>query len=150
MAYSEAQFKVLVAEIGEYNKQQVNDFFAALKQAVQHVVGEADKASIPGIGRINCSVRESRMARNPRTGEAVKTKPKVGVRLSVSKSIKDSVPSIKKGRTLIEAREASKKKTARGKTKKTAAASNGRRSVGRPKGTTNKKTKTKTRAKNRF
>jgi len=148
MPYSEAQFKNLVAEYGEFTKPQVNDFFNALKEAVRHVVGNADRASIPGVGRINCTVRESRMARNPRTGEPVKTKPKVGVRLSTAKSVKDAVPSIKKGRTLIEAREATKKRRSTSRTKTTATStSNGRR--GRPKGSTNKK-KTATRSKSKF
>lgn len=143
MPLTQAQFKARFAELGEYDKKQVSEFFDILGELISEVVGAADKAVIPAIGTLNCTVRESRKARNPATGETIKTKPKVGVRLSLSKAVKDAVPSIKKGRSLIEKRESAKATSSRATPKKSGLKSKTTTGAkrGRPKGSGKKKSR---------
>lgn len=135
MPYSESQFVELVAEAGDFEKKEVKAFFDAFEDAILSVVGQADKAKIPGLGTLNCSVREARKARNPATGETIMTKPKIALRFSIEKPLKDAVPSIKKGRALIEQRESEKASAKKKTTRKSKTSTTGKRGPGRPKGT---------------
>jgi nucleoid DNA-binding protein len=130
LAYSESQFRDLVAEIGEYEKKEVREFFDVLEEAIQHVVQNADRAKIQGLGTLNCNVREKRKARNPATGETFMAPAKIALRFSIEKPLKDAVPSIKKGRALIESRQADKKSKA--KQRSSEKVSTGKRGPGRP------------------
>jgi DNA-binding protein HU-beta len=143
MALTQAQFKARFAELGEYTKAETNDIFEVLTELVKEVVSKADRAVVPGIGTINCAVREKRKARNPATGESVQVPAKIGVRLSLAKSVKDAVPSVKKGRALVEARLAEKQTRSQSRTKaaKKATKAVGKRKPGRPKGSGAKKSK---------
>lgn len=156
MPYSESAFRDLVLEhLDEdgFDKNDAKAFFDAFKDSVRQVVAEADKAKIPGLGTLNCNVREKRKARNPATGETFMAPAKIALRFSIEKPLKDSVPSIKKGRSLIEQRESEKAKTKKKSGKRAAgrppgrSANGARRGPGRPKGSGTKTKTAKTKAK---
>lgn len=108
------QFKSRLVEMLELkNKQEADDILWALQQIFEEVVEDAETLTLPGIGKLSCSVRSARKGRNPATGESLKIPAKVSVRFTVSKSLKDKVPSVKRGQRLIEEREAEKKRKKR-------------------------------------
>jgi len=74
-------------------KKGVNAFFEELfKLAVREAKG-AGKFVIPGLGRAVKRHSKARMGRNPQTGEPIKIKAKIVVRLRPSKQFKEAVLS---------------------------------------------------------
>jgi len=73
------------------SKKGVNIFFEELfKLAVREAKG-AGKFVIPGLGRAVKRHSKARMGRNPQTGEPIKIKAKIVVRLRPSKQFKEAV-----------------------------------------------------------
>jgi nucleoid DNA-binding protein len=118
MPLTAAQLKQRLAELLEVPRKQADDILWAFQEVFTETVKNADSVMIPGIGKLECVVQASRNARNPATGEKVRTKPKVNVKFKISKSLKDEAPSLtsKKGKALLEAAE--EKQAAREKAKR--------------------------------
>lgn len=135
MPLSAAQLKQRLAELLEVPKKQADDILWAFSEVMTETVKNADSVTIPGFGKLECKVQPSRKARNPATGESIKTKPKVAVKFKVSSTLKAQAPSLtsKKGKALLESAEA--KQAEREKAKR-------KREREEAKGTTSKKSKT--------
>lgn len=105
MALTAAQLKQRIAELLEVSRKEADDILWAFSEVMSETVEKADSVTIPGIGKLDCIVQPSRNARNPATGETIRTKPKVAVKFRVSKTLKDKAPSLtsKKGKQLLAA-----------------------------------------------
>jgi DNA-binding protein HU-beta len=63
----------------------------ALSNLINEEVGKGGAVAIPGVGKILCRARPERMVRNPATGEQVKKPADKVVKMTIAKSLKDSV-----------------------------------------------------------
>jgi len=79
----------LAARLGE--KKTASAALDAVLAEIQAVVTKGDKVSITGFGVFEKRVRAARMARNPRTGEAVKVKKTAIPAFRAGASFKDMV-----------------------------------------------------------
>ena len=80
-----------MADAMKSDKKVASAALDALADIVLKTVAEGGAIAIPGIGKVVCRARPERQVRNPATGETM-TKPadKV-VKISVAKSLKDSI-----------------------------------------------------------
>ena len=80
----------LAEEMGS-DKKTASAALDAIQSLVARVVSEGGALTLPGIGKVACRARPERQVRNPQTQEMM-TKPadKV-VKVTVAKSLKDSV-----------------------------------------------------------
>ena len=81
----------LAEKVGTPKKTAALFFDELFKLAVKEAKGGAGKFVIPGLGRVVKAHRNSRIGRNPQTGEQIKIKAKTVVRLRPSKALKDAV-----------------------------------------------------------
>ncbi|WP_203908378.1 HU family DNA-binding protein [Rhizocola hellebori] len=89
---------------------------------IQNAVTKGDKVSLTGFGVFERRARAARMARNPRTGEAVKVKKTTVPAFRPGAGFKETVATGKTG-TSTAAKKTAAKKTAAAPAKKTAAKS---------------------------
>jgi DNA-binding protein HU-beta len=133
----------LAVRLGE--KKSATAALDAVLAEVQAAVTKGDKVSITGFGVFEKRVRAARMARNPRTGEAVKVKKTAIPAFRAGAGFKDMVASGKApaGARKTTAKVAAKKTTARTTTAKatTAKATTARKTTA--KATTTKATTAK-------
>ncbi|HRO13958.1 MAG TPA: HU family DNA-binding protein [Paracoccus sp. (in: a-proteobacteria)] len=80
----------LADEMGS-DKKTASAALDAIQSVVARVVSEGGALTLPGIGKVACRARPERQVRNPQTQEMM-TKPadKV-VKVTIAKSLKDSV-----------------------------------------------------------
>jgi len=126
----------LAARLGE--KKTASAALDAVLAEIQAVVTKGDKVSITGFGVFEKRVRAARMARNPRTGEAVKVKKTAIPAFRAGAGFKDMVASGK-------APAAARKTAAKAATRSTARTTTAKATAA--KATTARKTATKTAAK---
>lgn len=129
----------------------------AVLAEVQAAVTKGDKVSITGFGVFEKRVRAARMARNPRTGEAVKVKKTAIPAFRAGAGFKDMVASGKapaaarktaaKAATRSTARTTTRATAAKAATKATTKATTARKAATKTAATTVRKAATKTAAK---
>ena len=86
----------LAVRLGE--KKSASAALDAVLAEIQGAVTKGDKVSITGFGVFEKRTRAARMARNPRTGEAVKVPARRVVRFSASTSLSSAVKGAKSSR----------------------------------------------------
>lgn len=82
----------IAGEMGS-DKKTASSALDAIAAVVGRAVAAGGAVTLPGVGKVQCRARPERQVRNPATGETM-TKPadKV-VKISVAKSLKDSINS---------------------------------------------------------
>jgi len=80
----------IAGEMGS-DKKTASSALDAIAAVVARAVAAGGAVTLPGVGKVQCRARPERQVRNPATGETM-TKPadKV-VKISVAKSLKDSI-----------------------------------------------------------
>ena len=80
-----------VATAAGLEKKQAEAAIAATVDTIVGAIKGGDKVQILGFGTFNPSARAAGIARNPRTGEAVKTAASKGVRFSAGQGFKTAL-----------------------------------------------------------
>jgi DNA-binding protein HU-beta len=109
----------LAVRLGE--KKTASVALDAVLAEVQAAVTKGDKVSITGFGVFEKRTRAARMARNPRTGEAVKVKKTAVPAFRAGAGFKEMVASGKAPRAAAPAKSTAAKKTTTTAAKKTTA-----------------------------
>ena len=109
----------LAVRLGE--KKTASVALDAVLAEVQAAVTKDDKVSITGFGVFEKRTRAARMARNPRTGEAVKVKKTAVPAFRAGAGFKEMVASGKAPRAAAPAKSTAAKKTTTTAAKKTTA-----------------------------
>lgn len=88
---TKTQLVAALAEEMGADKKTASSALDAIATVVAREVAGGGAVTLPGIGKVQCRARPERQVRNPATGETM-TKPadKV-VKISVAKSLKDSI-----------------------------------------------------------
>ncbi|GIG69123.1 HU family DNA-binding protein [Phytomonospora endophytica] len=110
--------EVLTARLGDRKSAQAA--LDAVLEEIQRAVSKGDKVSVAGFGVFEKRARAARMARNPRTGEAVKVKKTSVPAFRPGQGFKDLVSGVTKP---APAAKSSSKSSAKTTTKKAAAKS---------------------------
>jgi DNA-binding protein HU-beta len=87
---TQAQFFSAVAETSGVSKAQVRSVFTAVEETVIKRLKGEGKIPLGGLGAVKLVDRKARMGRNPATGEAIKIPAKTVVKLTPSKTLKDT------------------------------------------------------------
>jgi DNA-binding protein HU-beta len=80
----------LADEMGS-DKKTASAALDAISSIVTKEVSGGGAVTIPGIGKVYCRERPERMVRNPATGEQIKKDADKQVKVTIAKSLKDSV-----------------------------------------------------------
>lgn len=88
---TKAQLVAALAEKMGSDKKTAAGALDALSGIINEEVGKGGAVAIPGVGKIVCRARPERMVRNPATGEQVKKPADKVVKMTIAKSLKDSV-----------------------------------------------------------
>jgi DNA-binding protein HU-beta len=80
----------LAEEMGS-DKKTAAAALDAVAAVVTKEVAAGGSVTLPGIGKVYCRERAERMVRNPATGESVKKDADKQVKVTIAKSLKDSV-----------------------------------------------------------
>jgi DNA-binding protein HU-beta len=80
----------LADEMGS-DKKTASAALDAISSIVTKEVSGGGAVTIPGIGKVFCRERPERMVRNPATGEQIKKDADKQVKVTIAKSLKDSV-----------------------------------------------------------
>jgi DNA-binding protein HU-beta len=88
---TKAQLVAALAEEAGLDKKTAASALDALTALVTREVAGGGAVNLPGIGKISCRERPERMVRVPGTGEQVHRPADKAVKISISKSLKDSV-----------------------------------------------------------
>lgn len=70
---------------------QTDNVLARLADITAESILESGEALIPGVGKLELSVRAARTGRNPKTGEEIQIAAKRGVKFKTAKALKDAV-----------------------------------------------------------
>ena len=87
---TQAQFFQAVAETSQVSKAQVRAVFAAVEETVMKRLKNEGKIPLGGLGAVKLVDRKARIGRNPATGEQIKIPAKTVVKITPSKSMKDT------------------------------------------------------------
>ena len=87
---TQAQFFQAVAEGAELSKAQVRQVFQAVEDVVTKRLKNEGKIPLGGLGAVKLVDRKARIGRNPATGEQIKIPAKTVVKITPSKSMKDT------------------------------------------------------------
>ena len=87
---TQAQFFQAVAESSQLSKTQVRAVFTAVEEVVMKRLKGEGKIPLGGLGAVKLVDRKARIGRNPATGEQIKIPAKTVVKLTPSKSMKDT------------------------------------------------------------
>lgn len=83
----------LIAEIHNrldgVTRKEIENVLTAYSEVASEYLWDNVAVPIPGIGKLTLTHRESRSARNPRTGEQVVTKPKYIPKFKPAKPLED-------------------------------------------------------------
>jgi DNA-binding protein HU-beta len=88
---TKAQLVAAVADKAGTDKKSAAAMIDALSGVITAEVAAGGSVTLPGVGKIYCRARDERMVRNPATGEQVKKPADRQVKVSIAKSLKDSV-----------------------------------------------------------
>lgn len=88
---TKAQLVTTMAERLSTDKKTATAALDALSAIITETVSGGGSVTIPGVGRISCRDRPERMVRNPSTNEQIKKPADRAVKMSVAKSLKDSI-----------------------------------------------------------
>lgn len=80
----------LAGEMGG-DKKTASAALDAIAAVVSREIAKGGAITLPGIGKIACRERPERMVRNPQTQEMVKKPADRQVKMTIAKSLKDSV-----------------------------------------------------------
>ena len=80
----------LAEEMGS-DKKTATGALDAMVAVITREVSGGGAVTLPGVGKIYCRERPERMVRNPATGEQMKKPADKQVKVTVAKSLKDSV-----------------------------------------------------------
>ena len=87
---TQAQFFQAVAESSQVAKAQVRAVFAAVEDVVMKKLKGEGKIPLGGLGAVKLVDRKARIGRNPATGEQIKIAAKTVVKITPSKTMKDT------------------------------------------------------------
>jgi DNA-binding protein HU-beta len=87
---TQAQFFQAVAEGSQVSKTQVRAVFTAVEDVVMKRLKGEGKIPLGGLGAVKLVDRKARIGRNPATGEQIKIPAKTVVKITPSKSMKDT------------------------------------------------------------
>jgi DNA-binding protein HU-beta len=88
---TKAQLVTAIADAMGSDKKTATAALDALSAVVANEVAQGGSIAIPGVGKVVCKERPERMVRNPATGEQVKKPADKVVKITIAKSLKDSV-----------------------------------------------------------
>lgn len=88
---TKAQLVAALADKAGTDKKTAGAMLDALGGVITAEVAAGGAVTLPGIGKIYCRARPERMVRNPATNEQVKKDADKQVKISIAKSLKDSV-----------------------------------------------------------
>ena len=88
---TKAQLVAAIADKMGADKKTASAALDALSEVVAAEVTGGGAVTIPGVGKITCRERPERMVRNPATGEQIKKDADKVVKMTVAKSLKDSI-----------------------------------------------------------
>jgi DNA-binding protein HU-beta len=88
---TKAQLVAAIADKSGTDKKTAGAMLDALGGVITAEVAAGGAVTLPGIGKIYCRARPERMVRNPATNEQVKKEADKQVKISIAKSLKDSV-----------------------------------------------------------
>ena len=90
-ALTKAQVVAQLAEKNGLTKKQAAAFLESLVDLACRETKKNRKFTLPGIGILKLNKRKARVGRNPATGESIKIPAKTTVKMTISKSAKDSI-----------------------------------------------------------
>lgn len=70
---------------------QTDNVLARLADITAESILDSGEALIPGVGKLELSVRAARTGRNPKTGQEIQIDSKRGVKFKPAKALKDAV-----------------------------------------------------------
>lgn len=88
---TKAQLVSALAEHLDADKKSASGMLDALTTIITDTVSKGGSVTLPGVGKIYCRERPSRMVRNPATGEQIKKDADRVVKITVAKALKDSI-----------------------------------------------------------
>jgi DNA-binding protein HU-beta len=88
---TKAQLVTALAEKMGSDKKTASSALDAISDIITAEVSGGGAVTIPNVGKILCRARPERMVRNPATGEQVKKPADKVVKMTIAKSLKDSV-----------------------------------------------------------
>jgi len=88
---TKTQLVAALAEEMGADKKTAGSALDAVVSIITREVGGGGAVTLPGIGKIYCRERPSRMVRNPATGEQMQKDADKVVKMTISKALKDSV-----------------------------------------------------------
>jgi DNA-binding protein HU-beta len=88
---TKAQLVAAVAEKAGMDKKAAGAAIDALSGVITAEVAAGGAVTLPGVGKIYCRARDERMVRNPATGEQVKKPADKQVKVTIAKTLKESV-----------------------------------------------------------
>lgn len=88
---TKTQLVAALAEAMGADRKVAGAALDAVAEVVAREVAAGGTVTLPGIGKIACKARPERQVRNPATGEMVTKAADKQVKISVAKSLKDSV-----------------------------------------------------------
>lgn len=84
-----------IAENTGMKKTEANTVLSIIGKAVQKTIDEHSSVTLPGIGTFSFDVAESRMGRNPQTGEPIEIPRHGKVKFSPKQELKDIAKATK-------------------------------------------------------
>ena len=88
---TKTQLVAALAEEMGADKKTAGSALDAVVSIITREVGGGGAVTLPGIGKIYCRERPSRMVRNPATGEQMQKDADKVVKMTIAKALKDSV-----------------------------------------------------------
>lgn len=88
---TKTQLVAALAEAMGADKKTANSALDAIATVVTAEVAQGGAVTLPGIGKVSCKARPERQVRNPATGETMTKPADKQVKVTVAKSLKDSV-----------------------------------------------------------
>lgn len=88
---TKTQLVAAVADAMGSDKKTASGALDAIADVVAREVANGGAVTLPGIGKVVCRARPERQVRNPATGETVTKAADKVVKISIAKSLKDSV-----------------------------------------------------------
>ncbi len=88
---TKTQLVAALADEMDADKKAANQALDALVGIITKEVSSGGAVTLPGVGKIYCRERPSRMVRNPATGEQINKPADKVVKMTIAKALKDSV-----------------------------------------------------------
>ena len=88
---TKTQLVAALAEEMGADKKTASSALDAIATVVAREVAGGGAVTLPGIGKVQCRSRAERQVRNPATGETMTNPADKVVKVSVAKSLKDSI-----------------------------------------------------------